>query len=44
MPAVRLGSVPYAGYHSRGDVPSVVSRRQLDRVGRLMWAWLGSLR
>ena len=44
MPAVRLGSVPYAGYHSRGDVPSVVSRRQLDRVGRLVWAWLGSLR
>ena len=44
MPAVRLGSVPYAGYHSSGDVPSVVSRRQLDRVGRLVWAWLGSLR
>jgi hypothetical protein len=44
MPAVRIGSVPYAGYHSRGDVPSVVSRRQLDRVGRLMWEWLGSVR
>jgi Peptidase family M28 len=44
MPAVRIGSVPYAGYHSRGDVPSVVSRRQLDRVGRLVWEWLGSLR
>ena len=40
MPAVRIGSVPYAGYHSRRDVPSVVSRRQLDRVGRLIWAWL----
>ena len=40
IPAVRIGSVPYAGYHSRGDVPSVVSRRQLDRVGRLLWAWL----
>jgi Iap family predicted aminopeptidase len=40
MPAVRIGSVPYAGYHSRRDVPSVVSRDQLDRVGRLIWAWL----
>jgi hypothetical protein len=40
MPAVRIGSVPYAGYHSRRDVPSVVSRGQLDRVGRLIWAWL----
>ena len=40
MPAVRIGSVPYAGYHSRRDVPSVVSRVQLDRVGRLIWAWL----
>ena len=38
MPAVRIGSVPYAGYHSRRDVPSVVSRVQLDRVGRLLWA------
>jgi Iap family predicted aminopeptidase len=40
MPAVRIGSIPYAGYHSRRDVPSVVSRDQLDRVGRLVWAWL----
>jgi acetylornithine deacetylase/succinyl-diaminopimelate desuccinylase-like protein len=43
IPAVRLGSVPYAGYHSAGDVPSVVDRRQLDRVGRVMWAWLRSV-
>ena len=40
VPAVRLGGIPYAGYHSRGDVPSVVDRRQLDRVGRTVWAWL----
>jgi hypothetical protein len=40
VPAIRLGSVPYAGYHSQGDVFSVVDRRQLDRVGRVMWAWL----
>jgi Zn-dependent M28 family amino/carboxypeptidase len=43
VPAVRLGSIPYAAYHSRGDVPSVVDRRQLDRVGRTVWAWLRSL-
>ena len=43
VPAVRLGSIPYAGYHSRGDVPRVVDRRQLDRVGRAVWAWLLTL-
>ena len=43
IPAVRIGSVPYAGYHSRGDVPRVVDRRQLDRVGRTVWAWLQAL-
>ena len=43
IPAVRIGSVPYAGYHSRGDVVAVIDRRQLDRVGRLMWSWLRSL-
>jgi hypothetical protein len=40
IPAVRIGGVPYAGYHSSGDLPSVVSRSQLERVGRLIWAWL----
>jgi Zn-dependent M28 family amino/carboxypeptidase len=44
VPAVRLGSIPYAGYHSRGDVPSVVDRSQLDRVGRTVWAWLQTLK
>jgi hypothetical protein len=44
MAAVRVGGIPYAGYHSPSDVPSVVSRRQLDRVGRLVWAWLRSSR
>jgi Zn-dependent M28 family amino/carboxypeptidase len=43
IPAVRLGSTPYAGYHSRRDVVSVVDRGQLDKVGRLMWAWLQRL-
>ncbi len=40
IPAARLGSTPYAGYHSAQDRPAVVARAQLDRVGRLMWAWL----
>jgi Zn-dependent M28 family amino/carboxypeptidase len=43
IPAIRLGSVPYAGYHSPNDTPDVVDRRQLQRVGDLMWAWLRSL-
>jgi hypothetical protein len=43
IPAIRLGSIPYAGYHSRGDVPRVVDRRQLDRVGRTVWGWLRTL-
>ncbi|WP_243395462.1 M28 family metallopeptidase [Nocardioides currus] len=40
MPGARLGSTPYAGYHSSGDVVGVVERAQLDRVGRLLLAWL----
>lgn len=42
LPSARLGSTPYAGYHSAGDVPAVVSQAQLDRVGQLIWAWLGT--
>jgi Zn-dependent M28 family amino/carboxypeptidase len=40
LPSARLGSVPYAAYHSPADVPSVVDEAQLDRVGRVVWAWL----
>jgi hypothetical protein len=40
LPGARLGSTPYAGYHSSADVPGVVSRDQLTRVGRLVLAWL----
>jgi hypothetical protein len=40
LPGARLGSTPYAGYHSAGDVPAVVERAQLRRVGRLLLAWL----
>ncbi len=40
LPGARLGSTPYAGYHAPGDVPAVVSPAQLERVGRLLLAWL----
>lgn len=43
IPAARIGSVPYAGYHSDGDVPSVVDPNQLNRVGTIAWTWLSSL-
>jgi len=44
LPAARLGSTPYAGYHSEADVPSVVSRAQLRRAGRVVLAWLAPQR
>jgi aminopeptidase YwaD len=40
LPAVRLGSTPYAGYHSPGDVPAVVERAQLRRAARTVVAWV----
>ncbi len=43
IPCARMGSVPYPGYHSAGDVPSVVDPEQLGRVGTIMWTWLGTL-
>jgi Zn-dependent M28 family amino/carboxypeptidase len=43
IPAARIGSVPYAGYHSAGDVPAVVDDAQLARVGTITWSWLRSL-
>ena len=43
IPAARIGSVPYAAYHSADDLPSVVDSRQLDRVGTIMWTWLQTL-
>lgn len=44
MPAARIGSTSYAGYHSADDVPSVVSPDQLRRVGRVLWEWLRRVR
>ncbi|WP_084470111.1 M28 family metallopeptidase [Jiangella gansuensis] len=43
LPSARLGSIPYDGYHSPGDVPAVVDPAQLDRAGRIVWAWLSTL-
>ncbi len=40
LPGVRLGSTPYAGYHSAGDVPAVVDPDQLERTARTVVAWL----
>jgi Zn-dependent M28 family amino/carboxypeptidase len=36
----RLGSTPYAAYHSAADLPAVVDPAQLERTGRVIWAWL----
>jgi hypothetical protein len=40
LPAARVGGTPYAAYHSAADLPRVVREAQLNRVGRLLWAWL----
>ena len=40
LPAVRLGSTPFAAYHSAADLPGVVVPEQLERTGRLVLAWL----
>jgi Zn-dependent M28 family amino/carboxypeptidase len=40
LPGVRLGSTPYAGYHSAADVPAVVDAEQLERAARIVVAWL----
>jgi hypothetical protein len=40
--AARVGGNPFSGYHSPADRPSVVRRSALDRIGRLLWEWLGT--
>jgi hypothetical protein len=42
LPSARVGSIPYAAYHSARDLPRVVDDRQLERVGAIMSTWLGS--
>jgi Zn-dependent M28 family amino/carboxypeptidase len=44
LPAARLGSTPYAGYHSADDLPAVVDPDQLRRTGRVIWAFLSRAR
>jgi aminopeptidase YwaD len=45
LPAARVGGTSYAAYHSADDLPGVVDRDQLARVGRLLTAWItGRLR
>jgi len=44
LPSARFGSIPYDGYHSAGDVPSVIDETQIQRVGRIMWRWLSTRR
>lgn len=40
IPAARLGSIPYEGYHSPADSVEVVDPGQLASVGAIVWAWL----
>lgn len=40
LPGVRLGSTPYAGYHSAQDLPPALDPEQLERTARLVVAWL----
>ena len=43
LTGARVGSTPYAGYHSAQDVPSVVDVAQLGRVITLTWTTLQRL-
>lgn len=40
LPGARLGSTPYAAYHSARDLPPVVQAAQLERMGRVLASWL----
>ncbi|MGB8385781.1 MAG: M28 family peptidase [Dermatophilaceae bacterium] len=42
LDAARIGKVPFDGYHSPGDVPSVVEPAQLQRTAAVAWSWLSS--
>jgi Zn-dependent M28 family amino/carboxypeptidase len=43
LPGARVGSTPYAGYHSPADVPAVVDVDQLGRVLEIIWTTLQAL-
>ncbi|WP_293786799.1 M28 family metallopeptidase [uncultured Aeromicrobium sp.] len=40
IPAARLGSIPYAGYHSPADTVDVIDPGQLERASVIMRTWL----
>ena len=40
LSGARLGSIPYAEYHSARDLPQVVQPAQLARTGRVLTSWL----
>ena len=44
VPAARIGSTPYAAYHSSADLPPVVDTAQLQRVGAVASEWMVSRR
>jgi Iap family predicted aminopeptidase len=41
LPGARIGSTPYAAYHSARDLPDVVDPAQLARVSKVVVSWLG---
>lgn len=43
IPAARLGSISFSGYHSPADVPSVIDPAQLEATADVVWAWLQAL-
>jgi hypothetical protein len=43
LTGARVGSTPYAAYHSPADRINVVDPAQLDRTGRLVWATMQAL-
>lgn len=43
VPAARLGSVPFEGYHTPDDLPDAVDAEQLTRTAQVVWAWLRAL-
>lgn len=42
LPGARLGSTPYAEYHSARDLPPVVQVAQLGRMARVLATWLAT--
>lgn len=40
LPSARLGSTPYAAYHSAQDLPNVVNPAQLERMSKVVLSWL----